>query len=256
MAAIILDDEIDVDEFYRFKILTFWESVGDEDRLTAARRLAEHIELKFIEPDLLLSQVQNSGFFDANKIDVAVKARRVILADRENEKECVLVVGAGSEVVNGIYCRENYEVGIGDEEILFVKEAEDGYSDIGLYLYGTKWHIAMCADYSNSLYTCDDPPNKSSAELVPKSRWVVKNGGVDPPPCCTYRRNAEMQGRRTKRLLLAPNLEEMIDPTIVDKRRSRCFDHTEGDVAGKRTMTLEQMMNLPVDQEQDRENYE
>ena len=85
---------------------------------------------------------------------------------------------------------------------------------------------------------------------------MVMDGAAGPAPCCTYHRNADMQGKRKlwRRSILAPNLEEMIDPTIVEKRRSHCFDKTKGDVAEKRTMTLEQMMNLPVDQDCD--NYE
>ncbi|KAL3761381.1 hypothetical protein ACHAW5_004994 [Stephanodiscus triporus] len=255
--VIILDHEMDVDEFYRFKILTAWATAGGEDRLTAARRLAEHIELKFIEPDLLISQVKDSGYFDVSKITGALNAINNSLADRENERECVLVEGAGSEVVNGIYCRENDEVGVGDEEILFVKEADDGYSDTGLFLWGTTWHIALCADYSNTFYKCEDPPNKSSTELVPNSHWVVMDGGVDPPPTCTYRSNKEIQGKRSssERAMLAPSLEEMIDPTIVEKRRSRIFDKTRGDVSEKRTLTLVQMMNLPEDQKEVRDTY-
>ena len=255
--VIIRDQDMDVDEFYRFKILKAWASASGEDRLAAARRLAAHIELKFIELDLLVSEVKSSGYFDEIKIADAVKAIKDSVANRENQKECVLVEGAGSEIVNGIYCRENDAEGMGDEEILFVKEADDGYSDIGLYLWGTTWHIALCADYSNSFYTCEDPPNKSSSELVPSSHWVVMHGGVDPPPSCSYRSNEEMQGRRTssERALLAPSLEEMIDPTIVEKRRSRYFDKTRGDVSEKRMLTLVQMMNLPEDKEQVRDYY-
>ncbi len=256
--VIICDTEMDVDEFYRFKILSTWASAGAADRLTAARRLAKHIDLKFIQPDLLMSQVKGSGYFDESKIADALRDINVNLTNREHKKECVLVEGAGSEIVNGIYCRENDEVGMGDEEILFVKEADDGYSDMGLYLYGTTWHIALCADYSNSFYTCDDPPNKSSTELVPSRNWVVMHGGVDPPPSCTYLSNQDEQGKRNsfERMMLAPNLEEMIDPTIVEKRRSHYFDKTRGDVSEKRTLTLIQMMNLPEDHGKVRENYD
>ncbi|KAL3817013.1 hypothetical protein ACHAXA_002925 [Cyclostephanos tholiformis] len=192
--VIICDTDMDVDEFYRFKILSTWASADGGDTLTAARRLAKHIDLKFIQPDLLMSQVKGSGYFDESKIADALRDINVNLTNREHKKECVLVEGAGSEIVNGIYCRENDEVGMGDEEILFVKEADDGYSDMGLYLYGTTWHIALCADYSNSFYTCDDPPNKSRTELVPSRHWVVMHGGVDPPPFCTYRSNQDEQG--------------------------------------------------------------
>jgi len=51
----------------------------------------------------------------------------------------------------------------------------------------------------------------------------------------------------TGKTALAPNLEEMMDPTIAEKRRSGYFDKRTDDVVEKRTMTLEQMMNLPVD---------
>jgi hypothetical protein len=37
----------------------------------------------------------------------------------------------------------------------------------------------------------------------------------------------------------------MIDPTIAAKRRSGFFDKSTDDTIEKRTMTLEQMMNLP-----------
>ena len=51
----------------------------------------------------------------------------------------------------------------------------------------------------------------------------------------------------TDKTALAPNLEEMMDPTIAEKRRSGYFDKRTDDVVEKRIMTLEQMMHLPVD---------
>mmetsp|Transcript_38569 Transcript_38569/g.70725 ORF Transcript_38569/g.70725 Transcript_38569/m.70725 type:complete len:173 (+) Transcript_38569:101-619(+) len=162
--------------------------------------------------------------------------------------ERVLVEGAGTEIVNGIYCRVEEEVGMGEEEYLFVKEADDG-SDVGLYLWGTTWNIAMCADYSNCFYSCEDPPNKSTTELVPGSNWMVQYRGQVPPPCCTYLPITRM-GRLSnlsEKSLMAPNLEEMMDPTIAEKRRSGYFDRRTDEVIEKRTMTLEQMMNLPED---------
>jgi hypothetical protein len=58
-----------------------------------------------------------------------------------------------------------------------------------------------------------------------------------------------MNSGATAGKVIAPNLEEMIDPTIAEKRRSGYFDRRIDDTAEKRTMTLEQMMNLPIDQE-------
>lgn len=253
--AIMQDQDMDVDEFYMFKILNAWSlDNSDGSRLPVARRLSEYIELKFIEPEMILSQVKASGYFTQNQITEAVKLIKDSLANLDpREMERVLVENAGTELVNGIYCRVNDEIGMGEEEILFVKEADDGFSDVGLYLWGTQWHIAMCADYSNCFYSCKDPPDKSSSELVPGSKWAVQYGGLNPPPYCTYLPGRSGMGRLSNcsmKSLLAPNLEEMMDPTIAEKRRSGYFDKRTNDVASKRAMTLEQMMNLPEDREE------
>ena len=255
MEAIMQDQDLDVDEFYMFKILNAWTVADVEERLPVARRLSRHIELKFIEPELLTSQVKGSGYFEENQITEAVKLIKDSLANRDPCKmKRVLVECAGTEIINGIYCRVEDELGMSEEEILFVKEADDGYSDVGLYLWGTKWHIAMCADYSNCLYSCEDPPDKSpTTELVPGTNWTVQNGGKEPAPYCTYLPNTRM-GRTShsskNKSLLAPSLEEMMDPTIAEKRRSGYFDRRTDDVVEKRVMTLEQMMNLPVDRKE------
>ena len=86
--------------------------------------------------------------------------------------------------------------------------------------------------------------------LVPHSDWYSQNGGVGPPPYYTYLPITRMGwgtmlGKRKS--IMAPNLEEMIDPTIAEKRRSGYFDKRTDDVVEKRTMTLEQMMHLPAD---------
>ena len=243
---------MDVDEFYMFKILRAWGSVDDsKERQAAALRMAVHIELKYIEPDLLKTQVRNAGYFDEKQILEAVKLIEDSLADREDyEMERVLVEGAGKDIVNGIYVRVLDEVGMSEEEILFVKEADDGYSDVGLYLWKTKWNIAMCADYSNCFYSCEDDRQKKLAnELVPRDPWLTEYGGENPPPAVTYLpiTRAGRGAGVTRGSVIAPNLEEMIDPTIAEKRRSDYFDRRTDDTAEKRTMTLEQMMNLPID---------
>lgn len=250
--AIMQDQDMDVDEFYMFKVLCAWVSADKVTRTPGAIRLAENIELKFIDPDVLQNQVKASGFFSEKQVTEAVRLIKDSLDNRDpSELERVLVEGAGTDLVNGIYCRveAEEELGMGEDEILFVKEADDGYSDVGLYLWGTRWHIAMCADYSNCFYSCDDPKDKSAAELVPANNWAVQYGGVDPPPFCTYLPNTRI-GRTSllgQKAVLAPNLEEMMDPTITEKRRSGYFDRTTHEMIEKRVMTLEQMMNLPED---------
>jgi len=251
--SIMQDQDLDVDEFYMFKILKAWGSVADSERQAAARRMSMHIELKFIDPDLLKTQVRDAGYFEEKQIMEAVKLIEDSLADREDyEMERVLVEGAGKDIANGIYVRVLDEVGMSEEEILFVKEADDGYSDVGLYLWKTKWNIAMCADYSNCFYSCEDDRQKKLAnELVPRDPWVTDYGGEGPPPVVTYlpiTRAGRLSSSAKGSNVIAPNLEEMIDPTIAEKRRSGYFDRRTDDTAEKRTMTLEQMMNLPIDQ--------
>ena len=252
--SIMQDQDLDVDEFYMFKILKAWGSVDDAERQAATRRMAAHIELKYIEIELLKTQVRDSGYFEEKQIMEAVKLIEDSEASREDyEMERVLIEGAGKDIVNGIYVRVLDEVGMSEEEILFVKEADDGYSDVGLYLWKTKWNIAMCADYSNCFYSCeDDRQTKLGNELVPRGPWQTDYGGVDPPPTATYlpitRAGRASFQNTTSVTVVAPNLEEMIDPTIAEKRRSGYFDRRTHDTAEKRTMTLEQMMNLPIDQ--------
>jgi hypothetical protein len=251
--AIIRDQDMDVDEFYMFKILKAWAAADADNRFATARRLAQHIQLMCIQPELLMSQVKESGYFDDDKIAEAVKLISDSLANRDpSEMERVLVEGAGTEIVNGIYCRVDGELGMGEEEVLFVKEADDG--DVGLYLWGTRWNIAKCVDFSNCFYSCEDPPDKCPHELVPARNWVVEHGGADPVPTCTYLPNTRIgrlsnSSTSTDKSILAPNLEEMLDPSIAEKRRSNYFDKAINDVAEKRTLTLEQMMNLPQDRE-------
>ena len=54
-----------------------------------------------------------------------------------------------------MYCRVEEELGLGKEEVFFVKERDDGIVKMGLYLYVTKWHVVMCTTYSNCFYLCD-----------------------------------------------------------------------------------------------------
>ena len=249
--VIMQDQDLDVDEFYMFKILRAWEAGAESensDRPAIVRDLSKHIDLKFIAEDLIMTQVKAAGYFEEKELVDAVKMIRESMENRNpHEIERVLVEGAGSDTVNGIYLRVEDEMGMGEEEILFVKEADDGYSDVGLYLYGSKWHIAMCADYSNCFYFCEDDPSRPTSELVPRTGWATMFSGQEPSPNCTYLPNTRAGRHDLEGNILAPNLEEMMDPTIAEKRRSCYFSQQRDDTTEKRRMTLEQMMNLPED---------
>ena len=252
LECIMQDQDIDVDEFYMFKILNAWVKDADrvENRLAKAQKMAEHIQLKFIAVELIQSQIKESSYFEEESIRSSIRAIEETLAGRDpHEMERVIVEGAGLDHVNGIYVRVLEELGMSEEDILFVKEADDGISDVGLYLYRDKWNIAMCTDYSNCFYSCPDNPVPQVNELVPRNGWDTSYGGMAPSPTCTYLPNTRAV-RRSENTLLAPNLEEMIDPTIAEKRRSGFLARDNiDDAIEKRAMTLEQMMNLPEDRE-------
>jgi ribosomal protein S12 len=248
--CIMQDQDMDVDEFYMFKILNAWEQGANrvESRLPKAKMMAKNIELKFIAVELIKSQIKRSGYFEVEHINASIRAIEETLAGRDpHEMERVIVEGAGLDHVNGIYLRVLGEHGMTEEDILFVKEADDGISDVGLYLYRDKWNIAMCTDYSNCFYSCPDDPVTHAFELVPRMGWSASRDENDPAPVCTYIPNTRKLRSSVATSFLAPNLEEMIDPTIAEKRRSEVFDRSLDDTVEKRTMTLEQMMNLPED---------
>jgi len=251
--AIIRDQDIEVDEFFMFKILHAWAG-RHEERLPVARRLAGHIELRFIDSELLRTQVATSGYFLAEEIREAERLICNSPEDRDpSEMERVLVEGAGCELANGIYCRAEEELGLGEEEVLFVKETDSGMDEMGLFLYGKLWNIAPCTDYSNCCYSCAEPSRGAAAApsaLVPDGGWYAATGGKAPAPYCLYlpvTRAGRGSGVAAGTGIVAPNLEEMLDPTIAEKRRSQYFENRAGDMGEKRIMTLEQMMHLPVD---------
>ena len=263
--AVMQDQDMEVDEFYMFKILHAWAAHQREERLPAARRLARNIELRFIDPELLTAEVAKSGYFTDKEIAEAVQLINDSVADRDqSQMERVLVEGAGIEYVNGIYCRVEEELGLSEEEVLFVKETDDGNGEMGLYHHRASWHLALCMDYSNCFYDADaDVGSETDGDAPPHTGWRVGHGGKAPAPRCTYLPvtrlgRGTMAGEgggkpagkgQTPRGLIAPNLEEMLDPTIAAKRKSAYFDRRHEEVAEKRTMTLEQMMHLPEDRE-------
>lgn len=96
--CIMQDHDMDVDEFYMFKILNAWEQGADrvQDRLSKAKRMAASIELKFINTELLNSQIRSSGYFDEENLASSLRAIEETLASRDpHEMERVIVEGAG-----------------------------------------------------------------------------------------------------------------------------------------------------------------
>ena len=116
--SIMQDQDMDVDEFYMFKILYAWEKGASrvENRLPKARKMAESIELKFIAVELLQSQIRDSGYFEEDRIIASIRTIEETLASRDpHEMERVLVEEAGLEHVNGVYVRVLEEIDMAEE---------------------------------------------------------------------------------------------------------------------------------------------
>jgi hypothetical protein len=129
-----------------------------------------------------------------------------------------------------MYVRLEEDIGMDADDIVFVKEAtyENGdYSDFGLYLHGTKWAIASCADYSNCYYSCEIKANSLKRYEPPSIGWIT-NTGVEPAPECRW--NASKIGLNLSSRD-APNLEDIHEDIRREKKSSNisCRNLDNGD---------------------------
>jgi len=244
--AVICDQEMDVDETAMFKILSSWVK-QDEDNIEDGRRLVSNIKLCYMKPDHLKYVVKKCGFVEAADVDAALEEIEEALANESPEdKEHVLVQGAGQEGVDGIYVRMEEDLGMGREEVMFVKEGaeEDDYGpDHNLFLLRSTWAITLSADSSNTLYS-HKVTEGSLLHRAPKYAWLTI-GGEDPSPTCTW--SPSKADRLSGKGYVAPNIAN----AGLGMYGENC-DHDDG--RAKR-MTLRTMMSLPVDEEHADDDY-
>ena len=258
IGAIICDQDMDVDEHTMFHILNTWVKQDLEGNIETGKALVSNINLAYIKTDYLNNIVRKCGFVEASDVQNALKEIEEMLANQSpDEKEHVLVEGAGNDAVNGIYVRMDEDIGMGEEEVMFIKEApEDDYScsDYGLYLLRSTWAITPCVDYSNILYSCDVKQSTSSTShsRPPKSGWVSASS-ADPPPTCTWNPSKDSSNTKANgKGYVAPNLAD------VGRNNRRLSDvangdHCEGSLV--RRLTLRTMINLPTDEDFEDDDY-
>lgn len=249
--AIICDQDMDVDEYTMFTVLNNWVKVDKENNTDTGKKLVSNIRLSYIKTDHLNNVVKRSGIVDLSDVDAALKEIEDIMANQKlDDKEHILVEGAGNTEINGIYVRMDEDIGLESEEVVYVKEAQeddDCPTDFGLYLLKSKWAISSCVDYSNVLYSCEEKTAQSAPlrHQAPKSGWKAVNGS-DPPPTCTWnpsKDNTNPTGKDGEGYV-APNLAggRSFNKSLYDTANG---DHDEGWV--KRSLTS--MLNLPTDQD-------
>lgn len=248
--AVISDQEMDVDELTMFSILNTWVK-HDKGRIETGKLLVLDIRLAYIKPDYLNNLVRKCGFVESSAVDDALREIDKMLAnDSPDKKEHVLVEGAGDHGINGIYVRIEEDIGLGSDEVMFVKEAGEGeyIQDYGLYRRRSTWAITSCSDHSNILYSCEVPDGDPSALYrAPKSGWEAVIG-VDPAPNCTW--NPSQENLKTAAGgYVAPNLVGTREKSIEDLNRG---DHDDGLA---RRYSLHTMLMLPSDEGHEKLDY-
>lgn len=243
-----------------FHILSAWVKAAPIDNnVEVGKSLVSHIKLSLIEPEYLNNQVKKCGFVDLKYVQDAQEEIQLMLANQSiDDKERVIIENAGHTVVNGTYVRMEEDIGLGDEEIVFVREAEDELDqDLGLYLWNGQWAISSCVDYSNIFYTCgvlDTKKTCSSRLKPPKSGWKPVSG-CEPPPICTWKPGKGDNKSKLAESRLAPTLDELKGSTSKSIVPA-ISDVAKGDHAEYTNLTLSEMMNLPTDEEFECFDYE
>mmetsp|Transcript_6528 Transcript_6528/g.9605 ORF Transcript_6528/g.9605 Transcript_6528/m.9605 type:complete len:652 (-) Transcript_6528:2059-4014(-) len=257
---IICDQEIDVDEITMFHILFTWirEGPGErEDRLKVAKSLVSNIQLTLMDVKYLNTRVRHSGFVPADAVNDAIEKIEDHLANLSpEEQEHVLVSGAGTEAVNGIYVRMEEDIGLENEEAVFIKEASEDEigGDYGLYLWRDSWAISPCVDYSNVCYCRHAEDKRGWNRLRPSAdNWLVESG-LSPAPTCQWNAGADESKGKTKKYE-APRLSTTAASFDMKKINASVTDITDGDHAQVKEFSLDDMLNLPTDQDFESDDY-
>lgn len=247
--VIICDQEMNADETTMFNILSSWVK-KDEGNTEAGKRLASHIQLCYMKPDYLKYRVKNCGFVAPADVDSALKEIEDVLANEmPDDKEHVLVTGAGQEGVNGIYVRLEEDIGMGCEEVVFVKEGDfdtDYGEQYNLFLLRSTWAITLAVDCSNLLYSCEVTQG-SILPRPPGSGWQSIRGR-GPPPTCTWSPGKTEAGKP----YVAPDISSCIAAASKRGDSFNGWDHSDG---VPKKMSLLTMMALPVDEGHEEEDY-
>jgi BTB/POZ domain len=205
LGPILSHREMEVDEMTVFWMLKRWVEHHKQcsENTVIAKKLASKINLKFIEATDLLTTIRLSGFFEDENIDEAIAYQAMMASNRgmsfsqlrrqqssNNEnRERVVVTGAGDESVNGTYYREIEERD--ESSVHFTKEGNGALEVFGLYLWGNKWGIASEIDLSNTYYQCE----RTLGDRVPEKGWITGEMGRLPSPICTWMSGASSDGQ-------------------------------------------------------------
>ena len=177
----------------------------NKEKLKIWKSLVSHIKCLYIKVKYWSNQVKNCGFVDLKNVKYLSEEFKWMFANQSHEEmEQVIVQGVEEEEVNGIYVWVNDDINLGKEEVMFVKEGDDNFPNLGLYLWNIMQAISSCVDYSNVL----------SCELSQKQKLMLcyhqkpPKWGLafvwshEPIPVCTWKpskHDENLKFRPTKR---------------------------------------------------------
>mmetsp|Transcript_13746 Transcript_13746/g.33266 ORF Transcript_13746/g.33266 Transcript_13746/m.33266 type:complete len:711 (+) Transcript_13746:145-2277(+) len=251
--AIISDDDMDVNEYNMWHILNLWVNKApgtEDDKIATARSLVSHIQLHCIDPMQLNYQIKKCGYVSEASIKEALEKIDLMLENESpDDKERVIVEGAGDDRVNGVYVLHDDDIGLNSNDVIYLKEGAEGgdsCSDFGLYRWGEVWGISNCTDYFNTLYSCEISRRKGhTLRKPPKWGWKC-GGGSNPAPICTWKPSIEQRNEDATKMGIAPALK-----SINKEKNSRAsFGH-----ALNESITFSQMMALPEDIGSNEDSY-
>lgn len=245
--AIICDQEMDVDETTMFNILSEWVK-QDECNLEVGKRLVCNINLCYMKPNHLKFVVKKCGFVAAAAVDAALQEIEEALDNESlDDKEYVLVTGAGDEPVNGTYVRQYEDIGMVGGDVVFVKEGaeDDAFApDHHLFRRRSTWAITLAVDSSQALYS-REVPEGAITDRPPEQGWrAVAGRGL--PPTCEWVPTAADQGK----LFVAPNVASLGVATV--RQSGDWEDHDEG---RRDPFTMSMVCTLPWDEGHEDEDY-
>ncbi len=256
---IVCDQEIDVDEITMFHILSTWVKEGPgerEDRLKVAKALVSNVQLTLMDVKYLDTRVRYSGFVEETAVDDAIQSIEDHLANLSpEEQEHIRVSGAGTEAVNGIYVRMEEDIGLDDEEAVFIKEASEDEieGNYGLYLWRDSWAISPCVDYSNVLYSRHAEYKRGWNRLRPAADNWIPQSGLSPAPTCQW--NAGADESKCNKKYEAPRLTASGFHARFDNINDSIVSIDNGDHAQAKLFSLDDMLNLPTDQDFEGDDY-
>ena len=114
-----------------------------------------HIQLCHVKPDRLKYVVRKCRFVAVVAVNAALREiEEALVKVAPDDQEHVRVTGAGPRGVDGLYVRLKDDIGMDEEEVVFVKE-DDGSPDCSLFLLQSTWAITLAVDISSLLYSCE-----------------------------------------------------------------------------------------------------